>query len=133
MKKVLAILLITGIIVACNSGDKKTENKETVKEEAAEPTNSLSDNPDYKKGLKLIANSDCLTCHKIDDKLIGPSYREVANKYAGEKQDMTNELAQRIIKGGSGVWGTAIMTPHPDLSEEDAKSMVKYIMLLKTP
>jgi len=63
--------------------------------------------------------------------LQGPSYRDVANKYASLPDTIVTHLAGKIIKGGSGVWGEVPMTPHPALSEEDAKSMVKYILLLK--
>jgi cytochrome c len=132
MKKLIAAFVITALIVACNSGDKKTQNDGAAQESKTETGSALSDNPDYKKGLKLIANSDCLTCHKIDDKITGPSYREVADKYKGANDEVIAQLAERIIKGGSGVWGSAIMTPHRDVSEEDAKTMVKYILLLKT-
>ena len=61
-----------------------------------------SDNPVYQRGLEITANSDCFTCHKIDEKNIGPAWRDVANKYAG--QDTAVEyLAHKIINGGSGV------------------------------
>jgi cytochrome c len=91
----------------------------------------LSSNPDYKKGLALVAQSDCLTCHAVNDKTTGPAYSEVAAKYAGANDSTITMLAQTIIKGGSGNWGQIPMTPHPTVSEEDAKQMVKYILLLK--
>ncbi|PRA97648.1 cytochrome C [Chryseobacterium sp. MYb7] len=80
------------------------------------------------EGLKLIEGTDCLTCHKIDSKLIGPSYHEVAAKYTDADLDM---LAQKIIDGGKGNWGEIPMTPHKGLSKENAKQMVKYILSLK--
>lgn len=99
----------------------------------------LSSNPDYTKGLDLIGASDCLTCHKVNEKLVGPAYQDVANKYAGVDTAVTY-LAHRIINGvGSSDkkdWGDetngAIMTPHPQVSEADAEQMVKYVLLLKT-
>jgi cytochrome c len=78
----------------------------------------------------LIAQSDCLTCHKVEDKLVGPAYREVANKYAGQP-GAVDSLASKIIHGGAGNWGQVPMTPHPQLSKEDAQTMVKYILSLK--
>jgi cytochrome c len=78
----------------------------------------------------LIAQSDCLTCHKVDEKAIGPAYRDVANKYSNDNQTVTM-LADKIIKGGAGVWGQIPMTPHPNLSKQDAEQMVKYVLLLK--
>src|SRR5690606_9021649 len=80
------------------------------------------------RGLALIEGSDCLSCHKVDTKLIGPSYQEVAAKYTEADID---KLAQKILDGGKGVWGDIPMTAHPGLSNEDAKQMVKYILSLK--
>ncbi len=84
----------------------------------------------FDKGKKLIETSDCLACHKVEDKLVGPSYKEVADKYEMNDKNVTY-LAQKIVKGGSGVWGQIPMSPHPDLSEGDAKEMAKYILSLK--
>jgi len=81
--------------------------------------------------LELAAKSDCFTCHTVDDKLTGPPYREVANKYAGLPDTIVTHLAGKIINGGSGVWGEIAMTPHPALSEADAEAIVRYILLLK--
>lgn len=80
------------------------------------------------KGLKLIEGTDCLSCHKTDTKLIGPSYQEVAAKYTDADIDM---LAKKIIEGGKGNWGEIPMTPHERISKEEAKLMVKYILSLK--
>ncbi len=91
----------------------------------------LSQNPDYTKGLELIGASDCYTCHKTEEKLVGPAYVDVANKYAGQDTALAY-LSHKVITGGSGVWGEVAMTPHPQLSQEQAEQMVKYILLLKT-
>jgi len=80
------------------------------------------------KGLSLIEGADCLSCHKMDEKLIGPSYKDVAAKYTEADIDM---LADKIIEGGKGNWGDIPMTPHAEMSKENAKSMVKYILSLK--
>ena len=80
--------------------------------------------------MALIAGSDCLTCHKVAEKNIGPAYQEVAAKYENT-DDNVEMLAGKIIKGGSGNWGAIPMTAHANLSEEDAEAMVKYILLLK--
>jgi cytochrome c len=133
MKKILLLLSATAVLYACGNQDaNKTDD--TTKEEkpvVEEPkTNDLSSNPDYTKGLELVAQSDCLTCHKVEEKHIGPAYREVANKYASDDKTI-DTLANKIIKGGAGVWGPTPMTPHPAIPLEDAKQMVKYILLLK--
>ncbi|MBA4196908.1 MAG: cytochrome c class I [Chitinophaga sp.] len=123
MKKIF-ILFAAVAMYACGSN-----STETKKEEAAKPVVAdNSANPDYQKGLELVAKSDCLTCHKIDEKVTGPSYRDVANKYSEKDIPM---LASKIIKGGTGVWGNLLMTPHPAVSQADAEQMVKYILLLK--
>ena len=81
-------------------------------------------------GERLIAKSDCVGCHKLDKKLIGPAYIDVAKKYANTDKNVSY-LADKIIKGGSGVWGTMPMSAHSSLKKEDAKSMAKYILSLK--
>lgn len=97
---------------------------------ASTQTADLSNNPDYKKGLELIGKSDCLGCHKVSEKLVGPAYQEVAARYAG-KPGIADSLANKIVHGGSGNWGQVPMSPHPQLSHEDAVAMAKYILLLK--
>ncbi len=83
----------------------------------------------YVKGAQLISASDCLGCHKEDQRLVGPSYQEIAKKYEANENDV-NYLAGKIIKGGSGVWGEVPMSPHPAVSENDAKEMANYILSL---
>lgn len=82
------------------------------------------------KGRELISKSDCLTCHKENDRLIGPAYAEVAKKYENNAKNI-EYLAGKIIEGGSGVWGEIPMTPHPDLSKDDAAEMAKYVLSIK--
>ncbi|MEJ7737082.1 MAG: c-type cytochrome [Chitinophagaceae bacterium] len=138
MKKTILLVFISVIAFACGnqeSGKEKTseaesENNAAPAEPATPAVQDVTANPDYQKGLELIAGSDCLTCHAVEEKKIGPSYRDVANKYANDQQTI-DLLAGKIIKGGSGVWGQVPMTPHPQISTEDAKQMVKYILLLK--
>ncbi|HEY0054862.1 MAG TPA: c-type cytochrome [Pedobacter sp.] len=99
------------------------------KEEATKKSKQASVPNDNQKGAKLIAGSDCLACHKEKDKLVGPAYVEVAKKYKDTEADI-NYLAGKVIKGGAGVWGQVPMSPHPALSESDAREMVKYILSL---
>lgn len=90
-----------------------------------------ADKIDPGEGEGLIAKSDCLACHKIQAKLVDPAYREVAQKYPLDEATVQT-LADKVIKGGTGVWGQLPMTPHPQLSREDARKMVAYILSLKT-
>lgn len=78
-------------------------------------------------GRNLIESSDCKSCHQYDTTSIGPSYTAVANKYPNSEQN-TNYLIDKIINGGSGVWGDHGMSAHPSLSKADAKRMVDYIL-----
>ncbi len=82
------------------------------------------------KGKNLISSSDCLVCHKVDSKIIGPAYNDVAKKYPSTKANI-ELLASKVINGGAGNWGPVPMSPHPSLSVEDAKEMVKYVLSLK--
>ena len=127
MKKIFVTLGIALVIFACNSGEEK-KTEETAP--AAAATAAVEDESKYAKGVELIGSSDCLTCHKIDEKLTGPSYRDVAAKYEPTEANI-DMLAKKIIEGGAGVWGPVAMTPHPSTSPEDAKEMVRYILSLK--
>lgn len=128
MKKVLGTMAAVILLAACGgSEEKKTEETAAP---AATASNDLSANPDYTKGLALVAGSDCLTCHKTSEKNIGPAYKDVAAKYENTEENV-KMLATKVIKGGSGVWGAVPMTPHPQISQEDAEAMVKYVLLLK--
>lgn len=81
------------------------------------------------KGYTLIENSDCKTCHNETKKTIGPAYVAVAEKY-DTSEGTISTLANKVIKGGSGNWGEVVMNPHPDLMEEDARLMIRYILSL---
>jgi cytochrome c len=120
------------LIVACssNSTDKKDTPAASASAVSETPATDMTANPDYEKGLTLIAKSDCLTCHKTDTKNIGPAYKDVAAKYENTKENITL-LAGKIIKGGGGVWSPVPMTPHPTISQADAEQMVKYVLLLR--
>jgi cytochrome c len=121
MKKYLVALAAITLITACGGGESKPAP-------GAEKVVDNSSNPDYQKGLALIAKSDCLTCHKVSEKLVGPAYKDVAKKYTSADISM---LADKVLKGGTGVWGQVPMTPHPNMAKEDAEQIIKYILLLK--
>lgn len=77
----------------------------------------------------LIQNSDCLTCHALKTKLVGPSFFEIAEKYGKDSKEKET-LVAHIIKGSSGVWGQIQMQAHPNLDEQSAKKMLDYILSL---
>jgi cytochrome c len=127
MKKILIILTFSGIIISCGDNKDKDAKKEPAQETKAE---APAVDPDIEKGGDLVAKSDCLTCHRVSEKIVGPSYQSVAERYQLTDQ-VLDTLSDKIIKGGAGRWGVVAMTPHPQLSKDDAKIMVKYVLSLK--
>ncbi|MGQ0522886.1 MAG: c-type cytochrome [Betaproteobacteria bacterium] len=77
----------------------------------------------------LLKKHNCVACHQIDKKSVGPAYNEVAKKYKGQK-DAAAKLADKVKKGGQGVWGKVPMPPNPQVSDADIKQMVEYILKL---
>jgi cytochrome c len=78
----------------------------------------------------LATSKNCMACHAVANKVVGPAFVEVSKKYAG-KADVVDVLANKVIKGGSGNWGTMPMMAHPSLSPTDAKKLVQWILTLK--
>jgi cytochrome c len=78
----------------------------------------------------LATAKNCMACHATDKKLVGPAYKEVAIKYAGQK-DAVDKLAVKIIKGGSGVWGPVPMPANAQVSEADAKKLAAWVLTQK--
>jgi cytochrome c len=144
----------TNVIVAADSTNLASENTvETTPESNTEDVNTSAvaavkpvaktiqpdvkvkasentENADIKKGELLISKSDCFACHKIQDKLLGPSYKDVANKYENTKANL-DYLVNKVKTGGSGVWGAVPMSPHPALADDDARAMITYVLSLK--
>ena len=78
----------------------------------------------------LATKKNCMACHAADKKLVGPAYKEVAAKYAGQK-DAVDKLVQKVIKGGSGVWGPVPMPANAQVSEAEAKQLVQWVLSTK--
>jgi cytochrome c len=83
----------------------------------------------HARALTIIARSDCRTCHTVDTRSAGPAFREVARKYARDST-AADRLAQKIITGGSGVWGQLAMPAHPALTPAEASTLVRYVLSL---
>jgi len=79
---------------------------------------------------ELAQKKACTACHAVDKKVIGPAFKEVAAKYAGDKEAV-DKLAKKVQKGGTGVWGTAVMPANPQVSDAEAKQLVTWILGLK--
>lgn len=80
--------------------------------------------------LDLAQKKNCMACHAVDKKVVGPAYKEVAAKYAGQK-DAVEKLTQKVMKGGVGVWGQIPMPANPQVSEAEAKQLVTWVLGLK--
>ncbi len=80
--------------------------------------------------LALATAKNCMACHAVDKKLVGPSYKEVTAKYAGQK-DAAEKLASKVIKGGSGVWGPVPMPANAQVSADEAKKLAAWVLATK--
>lgn len=77
--------------------------------------------------LDLAKKSNCMSCHTVDKKLVGPSYKDVAAKYAG-KADAVKTLAAKVKAGGKGAWGEIPMPPNANVKDADIETLVKWIL-----
>ena len=82
------------------------------------------------RGRYFMEKSDCFTCHELDQKTVGPSLNQIAQRYQDENKTV-DQLINKVRQGGTGVWGSALMNPHPVLSESEIKVMLEYIFSLK--
>lgn len=131
MKRVFALIWVAGVLLTMGCGSKK-DSDETQEEddayEIAAPAKKSSEEL-IAEGKQLVDGSDCRTCHHPTNKVIGPAHAEVAKKYEFTEANV-KMLAEKIINGGSGVWGEIMMNPHPDLSQADAEKMARYVLSL---
>jgi len=79
---------------------------------------------------QLAQQKNCMACHAIDKKLVGPAYKDVAAKYAGQK-DAVDKLALKVMKGGAGTWGAVPMPANPQVNEAEAKTLVQWVLQQK--
>lgn len=121
--KIIVAIVALSILNIVGCGDSGSTNK-------TESNDALSSNPVYQEGAKLVDQFQCTTCHKVDEDMTGPAYLKVAEKYKNADGKTIESLAQKIIDGGSGVWGQTIMTPNPGVSKENAIKIINYILLL---
>ena len=131
MRKVFVMIAVSSLLFACGGSDNNGaagENADTAnKTEQQAP--AANNQAELDAGLTMIGSLDCTTCHKINEDNIGPAYTKVAQKRENTPP-MIDTLALKIINGGSGVYGPVPMTPHPTLSMDSARTMVKYILSL---
>ncbi|EPR67155.1 c-type cytochrome [Cyclobacterium qasimii] len=134
----MAVIASAMVAVSACGGSGNSESASSESTAAAPPPAPIEisleekykDDPVYIKGSELMGQNDCPSCHMLERKIVGPSYADVAAKY--ETTDENVELlAGKIIAGGVGTWGEIPMPAHPTLSEEDAKSLAQFVLLLK--
>ncbi|MDZ7865972.1 c-type cytochrome [Acidovorax sp.] len=87
-------------------------------------------NPAAQASDALATKSNCMACHSKNTKIVGPAFKDIAAKYAGEK-GATDKLVQKVKKGGGGVWGPMPMPPNAGLSDADARALVVWILQIK--
>lgn len=78
----------------------------------------------------LAKAKNCMACHAVANKLVGPAFKDVAAKYAGQK-DAEDKLSAKVQKGGSGAWGAVPMPANPQVSEAEAHTLVKWVLAQK--
>lgn len=131
----IGVIALASLSFACGGNDKAAETSEEVAT-AVQPVVEVSleekyqNDPIYIKGLEKLKASDCTSCHMVERKIVGPSYADVASKYESTEENVAM-LASKVIAGGVGAWGEIAMPAHPGVTEEDAKDMIRYILLLK--
>jgi len=143
MKLSTITIALTLLLFSCGRSGSESSTSDTVTSvdhtaapqsdavaDTASATDTPADDATVQKGGQLLASSDCLSCHRNNEKLVGPAYADVAKKYENTPANV-ELLATKIIKGGSGNWGETAMTPHPAISMDDAESIVKYIFTIK--
>jgi cytochrome c len=137
-KRTIIILCLSFLLWGCGGNsatrqsptDSSAVNKgaSTKPDSSTGTANTISIATSSDKGVDLIVKNDCRNCHREREKLIGPAFSDIAKRYGPSDIDT---LAAKIIRGGSGHWGDASMSPHPSLPLSSAKTIVKFILLYK--
>ncbi|MFT3920501.1 c-type cytochrome [Cloacibacterium sp.] len=129
IRTVLSLSLFSILLASCNQNEAKYENTAETISSNPSSVNTIDSTPEP-EGLRLIKGADCLSCHKEEGKLIGPSYKEIAAKNLNTPENI-EKLSENIINGSMGKWGNVPMSAHPNLDKETAKKMIEYILTLK--
>ena len=123
----MAVVVVMAFVAACGGKKENVNTEEYVANESAAATPDAVDV--IAQGEALVKASDCKTCHHPVNKIIGPAHTDVAKKYDFTAANV-KILADKIIKGGVGVWGEIPMNGHPDLNQGDAEKMARYVLSL---
>ena len=134
MKPTIILLIATcgAILYSCQSVEQQSKDTIAVKNTYTEvkEQNAVVSNSEELNEDGLMKKSDCYSCHTTDSKLVGPSFKEIAQKYSASP-DNIKILADKVINGGSGVWGQVPMQSHSQMTDTEAKEMINYILALK--
>ena len=130
MKRILILACALALLMAtinCGGTKETTNQEEVVATETKSETPAAVDV--IAQGEALVKSNDCKTCHHPVNKIIGPAHMDVAKKYDFTEANV-KMLADKIIKGGTGVWGEIPMSAHPNLSQDEAEKMARYVLSL---
>jgi cytochrome c len=127
MKIALSLFFGAMISVSCNNSPvKEKETDSIVDGSQQEETEAIDSMYRDQPGYALMIQSDCFRCHDMNQRIAGPSLKEIAERY---KETVNRDtLANRIINGSVGVWGELPMTPHKDLPDSTVKQMLNFIL-----
>jgi cytochrome c len=128
---IVCISLAAFFLICCNhTPEQRTPRKSIDYIRPIPGVNDSIPSEIAEKGKVLIAYSDCYTCHKHDERSVGPAFKDIAKRYPANKV-FIEMLAQKVIMGGSRSWGYPVMAAHPKLPMEEARIMVSYILSMK--
>ncbi len=132
--QVTFLALVIWVVGCMREGTDHTENqtKASRRGQIERLAGDIDREPSVKvleRGKVLMSYSDCFTCHKENDRKRGPAFHDIAARYP-MNSSYIRILSQRIIQGARGAWGNTVMPPHPTISDEDAETMVMYILSL---
>ncbi|SHN14521.1 cytochrome c [Cyclobacterium lianum] len=129
------IALVLLLLAGCQKEMPEETKRESPKKDyirKIEGKNEPIPDETVSRGEVLVAYSGCADCHRVDTKAKGPAFRDIAERYPVQPA-YVDMLARKVITGGFGSWGNPIMSPHPNLSLNDAQTMVYYILSLDQP
>jgi cytochrome c len=134
MKRIFFFASVAVVAIACNnntndSGSGSSADTSKAASSTTATTTTPPKDPAVKKGLDLVASHACFGCHQVDKAIQGPAYTAVAARYP-KNDAVIDSLSNKVMKGGSGNWGTIPMPPNP-VTKEEAVTMVTYILSLK--
>ena len=120
------ILVVLGVL---NLGVRLYIGTPADKSTAQRVQEMVQKRPELAKGQAYMDGSDCMRCHGIDRKFVGPSFLQVADRYRAQS-DAQQYISRKILEGSVGVWGNTIMPRHPQLSQEQAEGMAAWILAI---